>query len=336
MGLKRYAARRVAWAAVATWIAVSATFVLLWLSPDPGADVAAAEAAAQGLSPEQAQERYLAARGLDRPAHVQYLDFVTSVFTLDWGWSVSQNEPVMEALGESWGHTVQYAVPAMAVSVVVGYGVGLYTAVNQHTAADYVGSFVAYVGISIPNFWFAIVLILVSGVWFQDATVLGLSLEPLSFRTFYDPSIDTFTVANARQLVLPTTVLATASVASQMRYSRAEALEYVAADFVRTARAKGASGWRILTRHVFRVALVPLSTILVVQVLTVLFAGSIVVEQIFAIPGLGRLYLDAIRGNDTQLVLVITLFPVVIAILGNLLQDLAYVILDPRIDYGDR
>ena len=105
---------------------------------------------------------------------------------------------------------------------------------------------------------------------------------------------------------------------------------------MKTARAKGASEWRILTRHVLRVALVPLSTILVVDVLAVLFAGSFIVEVIFGIPGLGVLALEAISRNDTPLVLATTLIPVFVAVVGNLLQDLAYLVLDPRIGYGDR
>jgi len=334
--MKWYVVRRLAWAVLATWIAVSLTFGLLVVSPDPGADAAAAQAASQGLDPQQARDRYLTQRGLDRPIGVQYADYVVDVLTLHWGHSVSQDEPVTQAISEAWLYSVQYFAPAILISVVVGYGIGLYSALNRYSLTDYLGSVVAYFGISIPNFWFAIVLILVVGVWFRSAEVLGVSLAPLSLRTFYDASVPTLSVDNAKQLILPVVVLSTASIASQMRYSRAQALEYVRAPFVKTARAKGASEWRILTRHVLRVALVPLSTILIVDVLAVLFAGSFVVEVVFGIPGLGLLALDAISRNDTPLVLATTLIPVFIAIVGNLAQDLAYVVLDPRIDYGDR
>ena len=336
MGRKWYVARRLAWAVVATWIAVSLTFGLLYVSPNPGADAAAAQAASQGLSPEEARDRYLTQRGLDQSLAAQYADFVVDVFTFDWGHSVSQDEPVLESISEAWRYSVQYFLPATVLSVLVGYGIGLYSAMNRYSLADYLGSAVAYFGISIPNFWFAIVLILVVGVWFRSAEVLGVSLAPLSLRTFYDASLPTFTVENAKQLILPVVVLSTASIAGQMRYSRAQALEYARAPFVKTARAKGASEWRILTRHVLRVALVPLSTILIVDVLAVLFAGSFIVEVIFGIPGLGVLALEAISRHDTPLVLATTLIPVFIAVVGNLLQDLAYLVLDPRIGYGDR
>jgi len=336
MGMKWYVVRRVAWALVATWIAVSLTFGLLVASPTPGADAAAAQAAAQGLDPEQARDRYLSQRGLDRPITEQYVEYMTDVLTLEWGYSVSQEETVIEALSEGWVNSAQYFIPAVLISVLLGWSIGLYSALNQYTLTDYLGSLVAYFGISIPNFWFAIVLILIVGVWFRDASLLGVSLAPLSLRTFYDASYPVFSVANAKQLILPVVVLSTASLAGQMRYSRAQALEYARAPFVKTARAKGASSWRVLTRHVLRVALVPLSTILIVDVLAVLFAGSFIIEAIFQIPGLGRLALEAILVKDTPLVLAVTLIPVFIAIVGNLLQDLAYVVLDPRIDYGDR
>jgi peptide/nickel transport system permease protein len=336
MGMKWYVARRLAWAVVATWLAVTLTFGVLLAAPNPGADAAAAQCAAQDRDPGQCRQQYLEERGLDRPAHVQYLDYMSDLLTGDLGYAESQEEPVTEAVSDAWVFSAQYFVPSILISVVVGYSIGLYSALNRYTITDYVGSFVAYFGISIPNFWFAIVLILVVGVYFRDASLLGLSLEPLSLRTYYQTGYGVLSLKNAKQLILPVIVLSTASVASQMRYSRAQALEYANADFVKTARAKGASTWRVLIAHVLRVALVPLSTILIVDILAVLFAGSFIIEAIFQIPGLGRLQLEAITQKDTDLVVAVTLIPVFLAIVGNLIQDLAYVLLDPRIDYGDR
>jgi peptide/nickel transport system permease protein len=324
MGMKWYVARRVAWAVVATYLAVSMTFGLLMVTPNSGAEVAAAQAAASGQDYEAVREQYLERRGLDRPIEEQYVDYMTNILTLDWGYSFTQGQSVLGAIGEAWLYSAQYFVPAIVISAVLGYGIGLYSALNRYTPTDYAGSFVAYFGISIPNFWFAIVLILVFGVLLRWVP------------TFYDSSVALLSVQNAKQLVLPVVVLSTASVAGQMRYSRAQAIEYARSAFVKTARAKGASEWRVLTRHILRVALVPLSTILIADVLVVLFAGSFIIETIFQIPGLGRLALTAIQEKDTPLVLATTLIPVFIAIVGNLVQDLAYVALDPRIDYGDR
>jgi peptide/nickel transport system permease protein len=121
-----------------------------------------------------------------------------------------------------------------------------------------------------------------------------------------------------------------------MRYSRAEALEYVHAEFVKTARAKGASNWRTLTRHILRPAMVPLMTIFIADILGLFFAGAFFVEVVFQIPGLAQLAFNAIINQDTALVMGTTLIPVFIFVVGNLLQDIAYTVLDPRIDYGDR
>jgi peptide/nickel transport system permease protein len=140
----------------------------------------------------------------------------------------------------------------------------------------------------------------------------------------------------AEQLVLPVVVLVTSTIAGIMRYSRAEALEYVEAAFVKTARAKGAGELRVLSRHVLRPAAVPLVTILLGDILTIFLASSYLVEVVFGIPGLGQLSWEAILAQDTALVLGTTLVFTFIAVVGNLLQDVAYTVLDPRIDYGDR
>jgi peptide/nickel transport system permease protein len=141
---------------------------------------------------------------------------------------------------------------------------------------------------------------------------------------------------NVRQLLAPVLVLATGAFAGNMRYSRAEALEYVNAEFVKTARAKGASDWRVLLVHILRPAAVPLMTIFIADLLGLLLASSFLVEVIFQIPGLALLGYNAIVNQDTPLVMGTTLIPVLLLLVGNLLQDIAYTVLDPRIDYGDR
>jgi peptide/nickel transport system permease protein len=334
--MRWYVAKRLAWAVVATWLVLTITFGLMVPAQYAGADAAAAQAAAAGNDPETARQAYLEDRGLDRPIHVQYGDFVVGLLTLEWGYSQTYGQPVVEVVSDAWPYSAQYVVPSTILAALAGYSIGLYSAMHQHEPADYLGSFLAFFGVSIPNFWFAIVLILVFGVWANDATVFGIDLSVLSVNTYYESGGGFFTLENARQLILPTIVVSTASVAGQMRYSRAQALEYVHAQFVKTARAKGASERRILTHHVLRVALVPLSTILVADVLGIVFAGSFIVEAIFQIPGLGLKALRGIQNNDTDLVLVTTLIPVFVAIVGNLAQDIAYVLLDPRIDYEDR
>ncbi|MFB6198842.1 MAG: ABC transporter permease, partial [Halobacteriaceae archaeon] len=264
------------------------------------------------------------------------IDYIIDMFQGNWGWSRMRAEPVTDAIATAWPYSAQFMIPAIILAATVAYIIGLYSAMNQYTISDYIGTFIAFFGLSIPNFWFAIMLILIFGVWMRGATVFGISLSPLALPVYYDTDVPMFSLANLRQLILPIFVVSTGAVAGQMRYSRAQALEYANAEFVKVAKAKGASEWRILLKHILRVALVPLATVLVGDVLALLWAGSTLVEFVFQIPGIGLLAYKAIINQDTALVMGTILIPIFIAIIGNLLQDLAYVALDPRIDYGDR
>jgi peptide/nickel transport system permease protein len=246
------------------------------------------------------------------------------MLSLNWGWSESRSQRVTTAIAEAIPYTAIYSVPTTILSILLGLSIGLYSATHQYTKTDYAATFVGFFGYAIPNFWFAIVLLLVFGV--------NLGWVPVVF----DADAPLLSGRMARQLILPVFVLVTGTIAGTMRYSRAEALEYVQAEFVKTARAKGASELRVLARHVLRPAAVPLVTILVGDILTIFLAASYLVEVVFGIPGLGQLSFEAIVAQDTALVLGTTLIFTFVAILGNLLQDIAYTVLDPRIDYGDR
>ncbi|WP_254536344.1 ABC transporter permease [Halomarina litorea] len=328
MSMRWYVARRVAWAVLATYLILSITFGLLAVSPGNGQTAFAFSAATSGGDVEEAQETFKKITGRDKPVLERYQDYMVNMATLNWGWSFTRNQPVMDAIAEAYPYSLMYFLPATVISLILGYGIGLYSATHQYTKTDYFGTFVAFFGISIPNFWFGIMLILIFGV--------TLGWLPTFFQTQAILDHGVFSVANAKQLVMPVVVLSTAAMAANMRYSRAEALEYVHAEFVKTARAKGASDWRVLLRHIFRPALVPLMTILIGDILAVLFAGAYITEVVFQIPGLGQLSYKAIIQQDTPLVLATTLIPVFLVIIGNLLQDIAYTVLDPRIDYEGR
>ena len=340
MGMKWYIARRLAWTVFATWLALTITFGLLAASPSAGEMNAAMKAAQSGGSAEEAREDYEQRVGTAGPIHERYVDWLVGIVTLNWGWSVSRQQTVLSAIASAYPYSLQYAIPSVLITTVVGYGLGLWGGMHRNKPSDYAGMVVAFFGISIPNFWFAIMLILIAGVWFQDAAVLGFALAPLKLPVFYDSDVPInqgwLSVANLRQLILPIIVISTAGLAFQMRYSRAQVLEYVNSDFVKTARAKGGSDTYVLFRHILRVALVPLTNILVGTVLAVFFAGSFIVEYIFGIPGLGQLGYKAIMNNDTPLVLGPVLISTFLIIFGNLIEDLLYTVLDPRVDFGDR
>ncbi len=324
MSMAGYIGKRVAWAVVASFLILTVTFVLLWITPDPQVATIQLEAAQAGADAEEAVEAYRIQRGLDDPVYVQYFDYLRNMATLDWGWSETNSMPVTQAIAEAIPYSLMYAVPSLLLSTVLGLVIGLYSATHQYTKKDYAATFFAFFGLSIPDFWFAIILLVIFGSFLNWVPIL------------FDPNFAVFSLANAQQLALPVVVLTLSSIAGLMRYSRAEALEYVEAEFVKTARAKGVSERRVLYRHIFRPASVPLATILVGDLLTIVLASSYLIEVVFGIPGLGKLSFDAIVNQDTELVLGTVLVPAFLVIISNLAQDIAYTVLDPRIDYGDR
>jgi peptide/nickel transport system permease protein len=325
MSFRWYVTRRILWTFVATYIILSLTFLLLSLAPNQAVTELAFQAAQQGQSAEAAEQAARQRLGLDQPLWERYAIYMQNMFTLNWGYSTSHpGTPVLELIADALPYTMVYSIPTTIFSVVVGVSIGLYSATHQYTRFDYAATFVAFFGYAIPNFWFGIILLVIFGAW--------LGWVPIVF----DIDAPFLSWAMAKQLVLPVLVLTTSQLTALMRYSRAEALEYVQAEFTKVARAKGVSDIRVLTRHILRPAAVPLMTILVADLLGIFIAASYLVEVVFSIPGLGRLTLDAINNQDTPLVLATTLIPVFLSVLGNLFQDIAYTVLDPRIDYGDR
>jgi peptide/nickel transport system permease protein len=324
MGLARYITARVLWAVVVSLIITSVAFLLLSFSPNPEVQQAATQAALQGGNPEEAVERVRELRGLDEPLHVRYFDFITGVYTLDWGWAESRSQPVTEALIQGLYYTAQYSIPWTVLTVILGPLVGLYSSANMYSWRDHAATGFAFFGYAIPNFFFGIILLLIFGIW--------LGWVPVTYNT----NVPVFSLDNAIQLILPVFVLVTGSIGGTMRVSRNESAEYMNADFVKTAKAKGVSPLRAYALHILRPTMVPLSTTIVGQLLLLFVGSSLLVEVVFTIPGLGRLLFEATVAQDTSLVLGSTLVFVFAAVIGNLLQDLVYTVLDPRISYDDR
>ncbi len=324
MGFTRYVSARVLWAVVVSFLVVTLTFLLISASPNPDVQQAATQAALQGGDPTEARERIRELRGLDQPLHVRYLDFVTSIYTLEWGWSDYRSQFVTTALTEAIYYTAQYSIPWTIFTILIGPLVGIYSAANMYSWRDHAATGFAFFGYAIPNFFFGIILLLVFGVWLEWIPIV------------YNPDVPVVSLENARQLAIPVFVLVTGSIGGIMRVSRNESAEYINADFMKTARAKGVSPFRAYAYHVLRPTMVPLSTTMVGQLLFVFLGSSLLVEVVFGIPGLGRLTYQAVIAQDTNLVLGATLVFTFVAVIGNLLQDIVYTLLDPRISYDDR
>jgi len=307
-----------------TFIIVSITWALLTAAPNPEVRQAATQAALEGGNPNTAAERVRELRGLNAPLYQRYIDYVVNVYTLDWGWSRMRSQPVTQAMVQSLYYTAQYSIPWTLITVVLAPAVGLYSAANQYSWKDHLATGFSFFGYAIPNFFFGIILLLIFGVY--------LGWIPIT----YNSDVPVFSLANARQLAVPIFVLVTGSIGGTVRVARNESSEFMSADFVKTATAKGVSTARIYTRHILRPTMVPLSTTMVAQLLALFIGSSLLVEIVFSIPGLGRLTYRAITAQDTNLVLGSTLFFTFIATIGNLLQDIVYTVLDPRIDFSDR
>lgn len=343
---------RVVWSAIATLIILTIGFVLMDIVPDQSlmeAEFQAAQAGVEDL--EKVVEAEEERRGIDAPLMERYRKFLINFFQGDWGWSNEYGMEVTEVVKQTLPYSMMYGTPSIILSTIIGTVIGLYSAINQYTKADYVATFGAFFGISIPNWWFGIILLVIFGTWLGWVDVGFNNALPQTTEgslTWLDTAEDThpafrgetfegeryvgiLSPGNLKQLILPIFVSMTGAIAAVMRYARAEALEYVDAEFVKTAKAKGVSDWEIVAKHIFRPAAVPLATLFVGRVLGVFLAGSYLIEVVFGIPGIGLASFEAITQQDQDLVLVTLLIPTFIVLIGNLIQDIMYVVFDPRI-----
>jgi peptide/nickel transport system permease protein len=319
--MRNYIIRRLLYAVIIAWGVMTITFILLRLGPSSPADRYLANLSTRSQDPSQIVAAIETRYGLDKPIYQQYAEYVVNIARGDWGWSFSTSMPVMKLIGTHWKYSFQLIALSMIFSSILGILIGIYSAVKQYTRTDYLATFFSFIGISIPNFWLGIMLILVFGVQ------LGW------FKTYYDTSLSMFSLANLKALVLPVITLGTASTAGYTRYVRSATLDNLRKDFVRAARAKGLPERTVIGKHVFRNALLPVITIIMWDLSGVVFGGAYLTEVVFGIPGLGRISLNAVFASDYPVVVAITLIGSMIVLLTNLVTDIAYTWLDPRIRY---
>ncbi len=319
--MRNYILKRLAYTIFIAWGVFTVAFVLLRIGPSSPADKYLATMAARGEDVESIVAMVEARQGLDKPLHVQYFDYIHNLLRGDWGWSFSTSMPVIELLKIHWVYSFQLIFLSMLFAAFLGILIGIYSAVKQYTPSDYAVTFLSFVGISIPNFWLGIMLILIFSV------KLGI------FKTYYDTSLPMFSLENLKALVLPVITLGTGSMAAYARYARSSTLENLRKDFVRTARAKGLPERVVIGRHVFRNAMLPVVTIIMFDLSGVVFGGAYLTEIIFGIPGLGQISFNAIFAGDYAVVVAVTLIGALVILLFNLITDITYTYLDPRIRY---
>ena len=320
-GLQNYIIRRLIYALVIAFGVVTITFILLRIGPSSPADKYLANISARTQNPAKVIEAVEARYGLDKPIVQQYFDYLVNLARGDWGWSFSTSLPVIELIRRHWIYSFQLILLSMLFASSLGILIGIYSAVKQYTRTDYIATFFSFIGISIPNFWLGIMLILVFSVQ------LGW------FKTYYDTGLPLFSLANLKALILPVITLGTGMMAGYTRYARSSTLENLRKDFVKTARAKGLPERVVIGKHVFRNAILPIITIIMFDLAGVVFGGAYLTEIIFGIPGLGRVSFNAIFANDYPVVITITLIGAMVVLLTNLATDIVYTWLDPRIRY---
>ncbi|WP_163970265.1 nickel ABC transporter permease [Oceanobacillus halotolerans] len=257
--------------------------------------------------------------GLNKPVMVQYVDYLGSILQGDFGYSYQTNQSVSEAILTRFPTTVKLATASMILAIIIGIVAGMISAMRQNSWIDVSSTTISLAGVSIPNFWLGTMLILLFSVNLQWLPVGGLT-EPW------------YTVEGIKELILPAITLGTASAALITRMARSSMLEVIQSDYVRTARAKGVKRHSITWVHALRNAMIPVITIIGINFGSLL-GGTIITEQVFAINGIGRLMIDAIAARDFPVVQATVLLVAGIFVVVNLIVDIIYAIIDPRISY---
>lgn len=302
-----YLGRRLLSTSFALWGALTVIFVAVRIVPG---DPALLMVGPMGTQQDVASLRHRL--GLDRPVWEQYAQYLLAAARLDFGESLRLEEPALDAVLQRFPATAQLALSATVLAVVVSFPLGILAAVRHRYLLDRIVSVVSLIGQSVPNFWLGIMLILVFARdlrWFPSAGIGGLS-----------------------HLVLPSATLAVLLVGVLTRLVRSGLLDVIHEDYIRSAYAKGLAPRPVLVRHALRNALIPIVTIVGLQ-LGQLLAGAVIVETVFAWPGVGRFLVDAISNRDYPVVQVAVLLITAVFVLVNLVVDLSYAYLDPRIRY---
>jgi dipeptide transport system permease protein len=287
------------------WVIITLTFFLMQWAPGDPFDLDDS-----GLS-EAAQANLQAHYGLDKPLHEQYFTYLRNVVTLDFGPSITSRErQVNDMLASGFPASIQLGLVTLALGIVSGIVLGVLAALRHNKLIDYMTMFIAVIGISIPNF-----------------------IQAMLFIAFISTKVDFFPVAQWgtwRHMILPAIALASGPIAIIARLTRSNMLEVLSQDFMKTAKAKGLSFWQIVVKHALRNALLPVVTIVGILVVTIM-TGSFIVERIFAIPGVGRYFVESITNRDYPMIMATTIVYSTIFVITMFIVDMVYGLIDPRI-----
>jgi peptide/nickel transport system permease protein len=316
----KYIIRRILQSIPLLFIISIISFLLMTLAPGDPMDMYRSSESAEAVDTTAIEKKY----GLDQPLHIQYLTWLKLIiFEGNMGISLEDGRPVAEKIMERIPATFTLMGTAILVSFIIAIPIGVYSAVRKYSLFDNVFTTFSFLGISVPSFYLAIMAILVFS--------LTLDWFPVSdMRSVYD-RFDLWD--RIHHLFLPASCLAFGLIATKSRYMRSSMLDVIKQDYIRTARAKGLTEKKVIFKHALRNALLPIITILGFQLPT-LFGGALFIEQVFAWPGMGRLAINAVFLRDYQVIMGVTMIASVLVVIGNLIADILYAIVDPRIQYG--
>jgi len=315
--MRTYIARRVLHGLLVLWLVSLVIFSLVRILPGDAVIMQLDQAAAP--TPETLT-RARQELGLERPFLAQYRTWITGAVQGDLGRSLITRRPVSQELLKRINLTSHLAVMSVIVAMLIALPIGILSAVKQDTTSDYVGRFVAVLGLSLPDFWLATVVITFLAIWVQWIPPVGFA--PL----WEDPA------RCLGQLLIPALIIGARLAAVSMRMTRSSLLEVLRQDYIRTARAKGTREHAVIVRHALKNAFIPVVTV-IGQQFSVLLGGTVIVEFIFLQPGVGSLMLDAVLLRDYTVIQGAVLFFATVIVVTNLLVDLSYAWLDPRIRY---
>ena len=321
-----YIIRRLLWMAPILFGVSVITFIML--KNVPGDPVSEQLAGGRGgrVVTQADRERLAKQYGLDRPLHLQYVDWVRSVASGNLGYSYESNRPVRDLILEHLPNTIKLAGISLVFTLLIALPLGIVSAVKQNTAVDYLLTLFSFVGISLPSFWLGLMILYYFGVvlgWFPTRGMRSIMVEPGFWNQLKD---------SAAHYVLPVVAVTLIGLSGYVRFQRAAMIEVLGQDYVRTARAKGVPERTVILKHAWRNALIPIVTLLG-YVLVVLVEGSIVVETVFTWPGMGLLAVDALSNKDYPIVMGVVVLSSAMIVLGTLLSDVLYAVVDPRVRY---
>jgi peptide/nickel transport system permease protein len=318
--MTRYLVNRILMA-IPTLIAISiAIFLILALAPgDPMGEFASNPAMTAAV-----RENIRRSLGLDQPIYIRYFKWAWAFLQGDLGYSFTSRSPVIELIGQRLPTTLWIVGSAYIVSAIFAIPLGVVAAVKRYSLLDRMATAIAFFGFSIPTFFTGLLFILLFSVylgWFPF--IYNSTLQVTDWQSF---------LAQLQQSIMPIAVLALYQAAVLMRYVRSAVLEQLHQEYARAAHAKGLPPWVVLNNHILRNALIPVVTLVALEIPNI-FTGALVTEQVFRVPGIGALLIESINRSDTPVVMAIAFIYAILIILFNLLADLLYGVLDPRVRY---